>query len=88
VRECLTCGRSFEASRSDACYCSDACRQKAYRDRRRESCNVTSDTERDGAVRRRIGAMTDATRRWLKSHKGPIASLKVEFRKGEGMTVK
>lgn len=29
------CGREFAASRSDAHYCSSACRQKAYRERHR-----------------------------------------------------
>ena len=31
--ECLTCGALFTPKRADARYCSNACRQKAYRDR-------------------------------------------------------
>ena len=30
---CRVCGQGFTAKRSDARYCSPACRQKAYRDR-------------------------------------------------------
>lgn len=33
---CAVCGTSFTAHRSDARYCSPACRQRALRDRRRE----------------------------------------------------
>ncbi len=32
-RPCKSCGRPFTGSRSDALYCSSACRQKAYRQR-------------------------------------------------------
>lgn len=31
---CATCGGTYERSRTDARYCSSACRQKAYRERR------------------------------------------------------
>jgi hypothetical protein len=31
---CTSCGRPFEATRSDAAYCSSRCRQRAYRQRR------------------------------------------------------
>lgn len=34
-KECTTCGAVFDASRRDAETCSSACRQKAYRQRRR-----------------------------------------------------
>jgi hypothetical protein len=30
---CQVCGRTFTPARSDAVYCSSACRQKAYRQR-------------------------------------------------------
>jgi hypothetical protein len=33
MRTCGVCGRRLTAKRSDARYCSPACRQKAYRDR-------------------------------------------------------
>lgn len=33
-RRCETCGDAFTAPRQDACYCSPACRQRAYRQRR------------------------------------------------------
>lgn len=33
---CRQCGATFEAARADAAYCSPACRQKAYRARKRE----------------------------------------------------
>ena len=33
---CATCDRTFEASRPDARYCSDACRMRAYRERQRD----------------------------------------------------
>jgi len=32
-RDCEDCGKSFEPTRADAQYCSDACRQTAYRRR-------------------------------------------------------
>lgn len=32
--DCETCGETFTPARSDAKYCSDACRQKAYRERK------------------------------------------------------
>jgi hypothetical protein len=35
VKSCAQCGRMFRGLRSDALYCSVACRQGAYRDRRR-----------------------------------------------------
>jgi hypothetical protein len=35
VKRCARCGRMFRGLRSDAQYCSLACRQGAYRDRRR-----------------------------------------------------
>jgi hypothetical protein len=35
IRTCSVCGERFEPSRSDAAACSPACRQKAYRQRRR-----------------------------------------------------
>ena len=31
ILECSICGKSFKAIRSDADFCSDACRQKNYR---------------------------------------------------------
>lgn len=34
--DCQTCGSGFTAARWDACYCSPACRQAAYRQRHRE----------------------------------------------------
>jgi hypothetical protein len=34
VKRCARCGRMFRGLRSDALYCSLACRQGAYRDRR------------------------------------------------------
>lgn len=34
-RACSTCGTGFTPSRADAAYCSSACRQRAYRGRRR-----------------------------------------------------
>ncbi|MDX1568420.1 MAG: hypothetical protein R3223_11510 [Longimicrobiales bacterium] len=36
-KECKACADEFTASRKDAKFCSDACRQKAYRRRKRES---------------------------------------------------
>ncbi len=36
---CKTCGKAFTPKRSDAVYCSNACRQKAYRQ------SVTADAE-------------------------------------------
>lgn len=33
-RKCLTCGKEFDAVIRKARYCSDACRQLAYRNRR------------------------------------------------------
>ena len=35
--ECEDCGKSFEADRNDAKFCSSACKQKAYRKRQRTS---------------------------------------------------
>ena len=32
-RKCQTCGKTFTPDRSDAVYCCNACRQKAYRQR-------------------------------------------------------
>lgn len=36
-KECATCSAAFTAARSDARYCSDACRQKAYRMRKKRA---------------------------------------------------
>jgi hypothetical protein len=33
MKTCEQCGRSFAAQRSTARYCTDGCRQKAYRER-------------------------------------------------------
>jgi hypothetical protein len=38
VKGCARCGRMFRGLRSDARYCSLACRQGAYRDRRAGPC--------------------------------------------------
>jgi hypothetical protein len=38
VKRCARCGRMFRGLRSDALYCSLACRQRAYRDRRAGPC--------------------------------------------------
>lgn len=39
---CRVCGQGFWATRSDAEYCSGACRQVAYRDRQRQRLNTLS----------------------------------------------
>jgi hypothetical protein len=36
-RRCETCGTGFTAPRQDACYCSPACRQRAYRKRQADA---------------------------------------------------
>jgi hypothetical protein len=81
---CLACGRDF-VGRVGAKYCSSACRQKAYRSRKRNA--VTDDTARDDAIRR-LGGMSSVTRDWLRSHDGPLLSVTVGFVKGEGMTLR
>jgi predicted nucleic acid-binding Zn ribbon protein len=35
LRQCTVCGRTFEPRQSNAVTCSSACRQKAYRQRKR-----------------------------------------------------
>jgi predicted nucleic acid-binding Zn ribbon protein len=35
-RECIQCGRVYFARRTDARYCSNLCRQRAYDQRQRE----------------------------------------------------
>lgn len=35
IAVCRRCGADFDAPRRDTAYCSDACRQAAYRDRKR-----------------------------------------------------
>jgi hypothetical protein len=44
TRQCDSCGETFEPSRTDARYCSNACRQRAHRRR----TAVTADEVRDG----------------------------------------
>ncbi len=39
--DCVTCGERFHPKTTTARYCSDACRQKAYRDRNREDPRIT-----------------------------------------------
>ena len=39
-RVCLACGRVFYAGRPEARYCRPACRQRAYRNRRRIRRNL------------------------------------------------
>lgn len=34
--KCVVCGREFEGKRRDIKYCCDACKAKAYRDRRKQ----------------------------------------------------
>jgi hypothetical protein len=34
MASCVVCGKNFDAARSDARFCSSACRQKAYRARK------------------------------------------------------
>ena len=40
-RDCESCGDTFTPPRSDARYCSPACRQKAYRERQHDNCEDT-----------------------------------------------
>jgi hypothetical protein len=40
-RDCARCGERFWPARSDARYCKDACRQAAYRERRREEADAS-----------------------------------------------
>jgi hypothetical protein len=47
LKVCATCHEPFEASRSDAKYCSAPCRQKAYRRRRRKEPDPLSRREED-----------------------------------------
>lgn len=40
-RLCAQCGKPYRPQRSDSRYCSDACRQRAYRERFKRNTNVT-----------------------------------------------
>jgi hypothetical protein len=46
-RTCPTCGNTFGAPRADGRYCSNACRQKAYRTRLRRDMNQRRRTAND-----------------------------------------
>lgn len=48
VNNCLHCGQEFEATRSDKKYCSDSCKQQAYKSRKnRENGNAIGNMEDD-----------------------------------------
>lgn len=46
TRVCAACDRQFDARRSDSRYCSSACRQRAYRDRKRGTRDGSDDEPR------------------------------------------
>jgi hypothetical protein len=81
---CEVCGSEFKG-RSGAKYCSGACRQKAYRERRKRN-GVTHEAPSNDVVRR-IGGMSSVTRDWLRKHKGPLLVCVVGFSKGEPMRI-
>jgi hypothetical protein len=60
VKRCARCGRMFRGLRSDALYCSLACRQGAYRDRR-AGPYPASPQERKAPTMRAQGARTQQT---------------------------
>lgn len=43
--KCISCDRGFMPSRADSLYCSSACRQRAYRDRKRLSGHLSDQEE-------------------------------------------
>jgi hypothetical protein len=61
VKRCARCGRMFRGLRSDALYCSLACRQGAYRDRRADPYPVSPLRRKAPAMReQRAPARTPA----------------------------
>jgi hypothetical protein len=55
AKGCARCGRMFRGLRSDALYCSLACRQGAYRDRRADLCPASPLRRKAPAVREQGG---------------------------------
>ena len=43
---CSQCGKSHRPRRSDSCFCSNACRQRAYRERPKRNAAVTASSKR------------------------------------------
>src|SRR5262249_17935297 len=57
-RNCSACGKTFEPTRADAQYCSDACRQRAHRNRVRCVTDNTPVTDnQDGTADEQHGAV-------------------------------
>ncbi len=62
IASCRFCGEAFTASRSDAAYCSNACRQAAYR-RRRVTDNGTAPVRLTYELREHLRREIDRRRR-------------------------
>ena len=75
---CKRCKRRFEAPRSDACYCSNACRQAAHRKRinvqsKRLKARTAARREREAALRARTAEKEAAARAFMaRSERGEM----------------
>lgn len=74
-RKCTECGRSYELSpqtaRSDKVYCSDACRNKAYRKRRAEAVRLCGDGMPLDEIARQLDVDVEVVKRWVARERTP-----------------
>lgn len=70
-RECATCSQPIEISRlggarTDARFCSNACKTKDFRDRRAEARRLAASGMRTNEIAKRVRSDVATVRRWLK----------------------
>lgn len=59
IIKCWICGKHFQARRIDARYCSNACRQKAYRRKKGSSSTMEEITAKRLFTKRHTGTMVE-----------------------------
>jgi hypothetical protein len=73
-RACASCGRSFELSpdtmRADAVYCKEACRARAYRNRKETAVKLASKGKTPRQIAKELGSDVDTVKGWLARSKG------------------
>jgi hypothetical protein len=68
--QCQVCGRWYELSpqvnRSDRLYCSDACRFKAYRRRRRQAVEMFRERRSIAQIAKELGSDRETIKGWVR----------------------
>jgi hypothetical protein len=70
-RKCVSCGRPIAiarttGARSDAKFCSDACKSRSYRERQARAIELAGKNWTPGRIANELGTTTGTVRRWIK----------------------